>query len=116
MKELNFIYFSTSSGFFIGIIYSMFKDLDFFGFLFTTFLITAVFFIIAQAGVAFFVKFLDIKNIVYFNKNEIDEILNMQIKELEKNESFIYENYEFIEQIEKEELQIIKKNRHEQSL
>jgi len=109
MKELNFIYFATTSGFFIGIIYSIIRGLDFFNFLFTTFLLTAVFFIIAQASVAFFIKYLDVKNIVYFDKKAIDEILNMQIKELEKNENFIYESYEFIKQVEKEELEIIKK-------
>ncbi len=113
MKGLNFIYFSTSSGFFIGIIYSLLKNLGFFDFLIATFLITSVFYIIAQGSLAFFVKYLDIKNIVYFNKNEIDEILNIQIKELEKNENFIYENYQFIDKIEKEEFEIIKKRHNE---
>ena len=113
MKGLNFIYFATSSGFFIGIIYSLLKGLNFFYFLFTTFLITAVFFIIAQASVAFFVKYLDIENVVFFDKKSIDEILNVQIKELEKNEEFIYENYEFIKQVEKEELEILKKRVNE---
>jgi len=113
MKELNFVYFLTSSGFFIGIIYSLFKNLGFYEFLFATFLITAVFFIIAQASVAFFVKYLDVKHIVFFDKKTIDEILNVQIKELEKNENFIYENYEFIKQVEKEELEIIKKKINE---
>ncbi len=113
MKGLNFIYFLTSSGFFIGIIYSIIKNLNFFDFLFATFLITAVFFIIAQGSVAFFIKFLDIKNTVYFDKKAIDEILNIQINELEKNENFIYENYQFIRQIEKEEMEIIKKKKNE---
>ncbi len=113
MKGLNFIYFLTSSGFFIGIIYSMILNLNFFDFLFTTFLITAIFFIIAQASVAFFIKFLDIKNIVYFDKKAIDKILDIQIKELEKNEDFIYENYQFIEKIEKEEMEILRKKVNE---
>ena len=113
MKGLNFIYFATSSGFFIGIIYSIWKGLDFFYFLFTTFLLTAIFFLIAQASVAFFIKYLDVKNIVFFDKKSIDEILNVQIKELEKNEEFIYENYEFIKEVEREELEIIKKRINE---
>jgi len=111
MRGENFIYFATVSGFFIGIIYSIVTGLDFFDFLIATFLITAVFYIIALGGVALFIKFLDIKNIVFFDKRSIDEIINLQIKELEKSENYIYENYQFIQEIEKEELEIIKKNR-----
>jgi hypothetical protein len=71
-------------------------------------LITAVFYLLGLASVTFFVKYLDIKRIIYFNKHEIDEILDIQIKELEKKEDFILESYEFIRQIEKEELEIVK--------
>jgi len=111
MRGENFIYFSTVSGFFIGIIYSILTGLDVFDFLVSTLLITAVFYVIALGGVSLFVKFLDIKNIVFFDKHSVDEIINIQIKELEKSENYIYENYKFIQEIEKEELEIIKKNR-----
>ncbi len=109
MENENFIYFSTVSGFFIGIIYSILKNFEFSDFLFTTFLLTAVFYLISIAGMAFFVKYLDIKKFQFFNKNTIDEVLNIQIKELEKNENFIYENYQFIKQIDKEETAFIRK-------
>jgi len=105
MRGENFIYFFTSSGFFVGIIFSIFHDLDFEKFLYATFLITAVFYIFALATVSFFIKFVDIKNIVYLDKKEIDKILDVQIKELEEKEDFILESYEFIKQIEEEELQ-----------
>ena len=109
MRGENFIYFSVISGFFIGIIFSILKELDVFDFLFATFLITALFYLVSLASVSFFVKFLDIKQIVFLNKQEIDEILDIQIKTLEKKEDFIMESYEFIKQIEEEELEIIRK-------
>jgi len=108
MRGENFIFFLASSGFFIGIIFSILHELDFVEFLYATFLITAVFYLLGLGSVTFFVKFLDIKRIIYFNKHEIDEILDVQIKELEKKEDFILESYEFIKQIEKEELEIVK--------
>jgi len=108
MRGENFIFFLASSGFFIGIIFSILHGFDFAEFLYATFLITAVFYLLGLASITFFVKYLDIKRIIYFNKHEVDEILDVQIKELEKKEDFILESYEFIKQIEKEELEIVK--------
>jgi len=112
MRGENFIYFATISGFFIGIIFSILKGLDVFDFLFATFLVTAIFYLISLASISFFIKFLNVKQIVYFDKYEVDEILDVQIKSLESKENFIMENYEFIKQIEKEELEIIRKNKY----
>ena len=109
MRGENFIFFLASSGFFVGIIFSILHGLDFIEFLYSTFLITAVFYLLGLGSVTFFVKYLDIKRVVYFNKQEIDEILDIQIKEIEKKEDFILECYEFIKQIENEELKIVKK-------
>ncbi len=111
MRGENFIYFATVSGFFIGIIFSIIKGFDFFEFLFATIFITAIFYVIALGGVSLFIKFLDIKQIVFFNKKEIDEILDAQIKNLEKSEDFIIENYEFIKKVEEEELDFIRKRK-----
>ena len=112
MRGENFIYFSTTSGFFIGVIFSILKNLDVFNFLIATLLTTAIFYIIALAAVSFFIKYLDIKQIIFFNKIEADEIIDMQIKELEKTENFIMQSYEFIKEIEEEEIKIIKKNKN----
>jgi L-asparagine transporter-like permease len=111
MRGENFIYFSTVSGFFIGIIFSTIKEFDVIEFIFATIIITLIFYLVALASIAFFIKFVDIKEIVFFDKYEIDNILDSQIKELEKKENFILESYEFIKQIEQEELEIIKKNK-----
>jgi len=108
MRGENFIFFLASSGFFVGIIFSILHNLDFDKFLYATFMITALFYLLGLATVTFFIKFLDIKRIIYFNKHEIDEILDIQIKELEKKEDFILESYEFIKKIEEEEIKIAK--------
>jgi len=108
MRGENFIFFLASSGFFVGIIFSILHNLDFDKFLYATLLITALFYLLGLATVTFFIKFLDIKRIIYFNKHEIDEILDIQIKELEKKEDFILESYEFIKKIEEEEIKIAK--------
>lgn len=112
MRGENFIYFATVSGFFIGIIFAILKDLDVFNFLISVFLVTASFYLVSLGSVTFFIKYLDIKKIVFFDKFSIDEILDVQIKELEKKEDFIYKNYEFIKEIEKEELEILRKRKN----
>jgi len=111
MRGENFIYFGASSGFFIGIAFSILKDFEVSNFLFATITITLLFYLIALGSVAFYMKYIDVKKIVFFNKLEIDNILDMQIKELEKKEDFILKSYEFIKQIEEEELEIIRKNK-----
>jgi len=108
MRGENFIFFLASSGFFIGIVFSILHDLDFQNFIYATVLITVVFYLLGLAGVTFFIKYLDIKKIMYLDKHEIDTILDVQIKELEKKEDFIHESYEFIKRIEEEEIQILK--------
>jgi len=108
MRGENFIFFLASSGFFVGIMFSILHDLEFQEFLYATLLITALFYLLGLAAVTFFIKYLDIKKIMYFNKHEIDDILDIQIKELEKKEDFILESYEFIKQIEKDEIKIVK--------
>jgi hypothetical protein len=111
MRGENFIYFSVVSGFFAGLIFALFKSHGVFEFLIEIALITMIFYLIALASVALFLKNIDIKRIIFFNKAEAEEILDVQIKELEKKENFILESYEFIKQIEQEEMEIIRKNR-----
>jgi hypothetical protein len=111
MRGENFIYFLTVSGFFIGLFFAVLKDFSIENIVFFTILITSIFYLIALASVAFFVKYINIKNISFFDKKEIDQVLDMQIRELQKKEENILYNYEFIKQIEEEELKILKKNK-----
>ena len=90
----------------------MLKSFDFLHFLFAVFLIMAFFYLISLAAVSFFIKYLNIKQIVFFDKTEIDGVLDVQIKELEKRERLIYESYEFIKKIEEEEMEFIKKKKN----
>ncbi len=111
MRSENFIYFSTVSGFFIGIIFSILKNLNFEEFIYMTLLTTLIFYLIALATISLYIKYVDTKKIVFFNKSELDNVIDVQISEMEKKEDFILDSFEFIRQIEKEELEIIKKNK-----
>jgi L-asparagine transporter-like permease len=111
MRGENFIYFATVSGFFIGVIFSILKEFDVIDFIFATIIITLLFYLVALGSVALFIKFLDIRQFIFFNKQEIDSILDSQIKELEKKEDFIFESYKFIKAIEEEELEYLRKNK-----
>ncbi len=104
MRGENFIYFLSVSGFFLGIIFGILKELDIKAFLYSIFLLTALFYIVGLGVVTFFIKYLDIKKIIYLDKKEIDSILDIQIKELEKKEDFIYESYEFIKKIKNDRI------------
>jgi ABC-type sugar transport system permease subunit len=108
MRAENFIYFSTVSGFFISIVFGILKDFDVFHFLGFVFTITFLFYIISLASSAFFIKYSKTSKFIMFNKYDVEKIVNSQIKELEKKENFIYENYEFLKKLEEEELKILK--------
>ena len=111
MSGDNFIYFGAVSGFFIGIIFGIIKEFSIFDFLAVVVFMSAIGYILGLIGVSFYIKYIDLRKIVFFNKKEIDEILETQIKELEKKENFILESYEFIKQIEQEELNLIKSSK-----
>jgi len=111
MRAENFIYFATVSGFFIGISFSILKSFDAVEFISATFMVTALFYLVALGSVAFYIKYIDVKQVIYLDKKEVDHILDIQIAELEKREDFILESYEFIKKIEEEELEYLKKTK-----
>jgi cytochrome c biogenesis protein ResB len=108
MRTENFIYFSTVSGFFLSIIFGILKDFDVFNFFWFVIIITSVFYILSLGSIAFFVKYSAISKFIFFDKNEMEKIAENQIKELEKKEDFIYENYRFLKKFEEEELKFLK--------
>jgi len=108
MRAENFIYFATVSGFFISIIFGIIKDFDAFNLLFVVIFITSLFYIVSLASVSFFVKYTTFKQDIFFNKEEVEIVVDSQIKELEKKENFIYENYKFLKKFENEEYEIVK--------
>jgi cytochrome c biogenesis protein ResB len=108
MRAENFIYLATVSGFFISIIFGLLKDFDVFNFFWFVVIITSLFYILSLASSAFFIKYTSFSRFIFFDKKEIEKVVNSQIKELEKKEDFIYENYKFIKKFEEEELKLIK--------
>jgi len=110
MRAENFIYFSTVSGFFVSIIFGILKGFDAFNFFWFVIIITSLFYILSLASISFFIKYSSFSKFILFNKNEVEEIINSQIKELEKKEDFLYENYEYIKKFEEEELNLLKNN------
>jgi len=108
MRAENFIYFSTVSGFFISIIFGILKDFDAFNFFWFVIIITFIFYILSLASISFFIKYSSFSKYILFNKYEVEEIIDSQIKELEKKEDFLYENYEYIKKFEEEELKLLK--------
>ena len=111
MRAENFIYFSIVSGFFIGLIFSILNDFGILDLIFATIIITLLFYVIALAGVSFFIKFYDIKKRLFLDVKEIEEVIDVQIKEMENYENFIFESYKFIEQVEQEELDLLRKTK-----
>jgi hypothetical protein len=103
LKSDNFIYFLTVIGFFIGLIFSIFNGFEPILFLYSTLLISAVFYIIGLASSSFFIKYNSIKNAFELDKEFLEETIDAQIYELNKKEEFIREAHYFIKEIEKEE-------------
>jgi len=110
MRAENFIYFSTVSGFFISIIFGIIKNFDAFNLLWIVVFLTFLFYVVSLASVSFFIKYTTFKQNIFFNKEEVETVVNSQIKELEKKENFIYENYKFLKKLEEEEYKILKNN------
>jgi len=108
MRAENFIYFATVNGFFISLIFGIIKDLDAFNFLWAVVLLTSLFYVVSLASVSFFIKYANFKQNVFFDKEEVEIVVNSQIKELEKKENFIYENYKFLKKLEEEEYKTVK--------
>jgi len=108
MRAENFIYFATVSGFFISIIFGIIKNFDAFNLLFMVVFLTSLFYVVSLASVSFFIKYTTFKQNIFFDKEEIEIVVDSQIKELEKKENFIYENYKFLKKFENEEYKILK--------
>ena len=104
----NFINFLSVSGFFIGLIFAIFQNLEPFQFLYAVLTIFALFYIIALASSSFFIKYLGVKKVFYLDKEQLEKTIDFQIDELDKKEEIIREAHYFIKELEKEELDIYK--------
>jgi hypothetical protein len=105
----NFISFLTVVGFFIGLIFAVLHGFEPDRFLYSILIISGVFYIIGVASSSFFIKYISVKQIFALDKEFLEKTIDMQIYELDKKEDYIRESHYFIEEIEKEEMLVYKK-------
>lgn len=99
----NFISFLTVNGFFVGLLFGLLKLDDPLQIVIATLFITAIFYIIATAASAFFIKNVTYEPRYRIKKDKYETAIDTAIVELEKREALIREMYEFINELEAEE-------------
>jgi len=106
----NFISFLTINGFFIGLLFGIIKLDDPIQIVVAVIFITAIFHMIAIAASAFFIKNLTFTPRYRIKKEKYETAIDTAIMELEKREVIIRDMYEFINQLEEEEYQDMKRD------
>lgn len=106
----NFISFLTISGFFIGLLFAILKLNDPFEIVVAVVFVTALFYIIAIAAAAFFIKNVTFTPRYRIKKEKYETAIETAIMEIEKRELFIRDMYEFIKQLEEEEYEDMKRD------
>lgn len=102
IRAENFIYFLSASGFFVGILYSMLADIEPAMVLWTTISITAIFYMIALASSAYFIKHIDIKASYTLDSMYYEEQLDKAKEKIEKREVYLRDASKFIKVLEDE--------------
>jgi hypothetical protein len=102
MRPENFIYFLTSNGFFLGLMYAVLVDLDPFMILYSAAMLSIIFYIIGLASSSFFIRYIDMKSNYDIHRKNKEEVLDKIVLRLEKKERFIRDSHEFIVNLEKE--------------
>jgi len=102
MRPENFIYFLTVSGFFIGLLFSIFEGLEPGLMFYVTIGVTTIFYMIGLASASFFVKYVDLKVDYDLGTDKKEEYIKKVVLALEKREKYIDEVHSFIEDLEKE--------------
>ena len=98
MRETNFFSFGVVFGFFIGLIVSIVVSKDVFDVLPITLGITFFFYLLSHLGVALFMRFGDFVKI-YFEKDEFEKKLDYFFEQIQKRETQIDSNHDFIQEI-----------------
>lgn len=99
----NFISFLTLNGFFVGLLFAVLKLEDPFYMVIAVIFITSLFYMIALAGAAFFIKNVTFEPRYRIKKDKYETAIDSAIMELEKREVLIRDIYEFVKQLEEEE-------------
>lgn len=90
MRSENFIAFFTVCGFFIGLIFSIFKFDSIDNILFYTLAITLFFYLFIHVVLIFYLDMRDQK-ISFFDKEEFEQSCNLQIRDIKAREQKISE-------------------------
>jgi hypothetical protein len=106
----NFISFLTINGFFVGLLFGVLKLTDPLQIVVAVVFITALFYMIAIAAAAFFIKNLTFTPRYRIKKEKYETAIDTAIMELEKREVLIRDMYEFIKQLEEEEYEDMKRD------
>ncbi len=85
MRGVNFIYFFTVQGFFIGILFALFRAETPNGILYYTFMITGFFYLFAHLSVAFYFRTLTLRT-DQFPKQRHEHELDRIMHEIDKRE------------------------------
>jgi len=101
-RSENFISFFVVVGFFIGLMFSILHEFEPFKFLYSVFVISALFYIIGLFSSSFFVRYVSPKQVFELDKEALEGMIDRQINELDKKENSLREFHYFIQEIEKE--------------
>lgn len=102
IRAENFIYFLSACGFFVGIIFSTFANIEPAMILWTTASITAIFYMIGLATSALFIREIEIKATYSLDTGYYDEQLDKAKEKIEKRESYLRDASAFINVLEDE--------------
>lgn len=91
MHGANFVYFFTVQGFFVGIVFALFRAESSNGILYFTFMITGFFYLFSHLCVAFYFRTLGSGRSL-FPKQEHERELDRIIHEIDKREQLIDHN------------------------
>ncbi|MDR3162444.1 MAG: hypothetical protein LBT81_01100 [Helicobacteraceae bacterium] len=102
IRAENFIYFLTSCGFFVGVIFGLVADFEPLMFVMVSIVMCVIFYTISLASASFFIRAIDIKAAYVIDREHYETQLDKVRSQIEKREKYIRESTRFIEALEDE--------------
>lgn len=102
IRPENFIYFITACGFFIGLVFAVFSHTAPIDMVWSTLIITVLFYILALASSGFFIKYSQAKQSYSLRSDFYDIQLSKAINQIERRERFIRDSQSYIRELEAE--------------
>ncbi|MDR2906339.1 MAG: hypothetical protein LBU73_10355 [Helicobacteraceae bacterium] len=110
MRPENFIFFLSSCGFFIGIIFGVLADFEPMGIIYSCAAFTALFYMIGLCAGAFFIRALDIKAAYTIDSEYYETQLDKARAQIERREVNIRDATRFIRVLEQEIASAVQKD------